>query len=604
MNTYVYDIEVFPNFFCACFEDYFSDEKHYFEISLWRDDREELIKFIKNTWLVGYNNNHYDNVIINYIASKKCSNEELYAMSQKSINNDYEGIKKYKYNNSYVSVDILTMLFSKAQRVSLKEMQVNINWPKVQDLPLHFTHVVKEEEVELIKDYCFNDVASTKAIAKMSGNKIDFRIKIEKQFNIKCLSKDDVNLGVSLFEKFYEEDSGDDTFKQLRSKRTFIKLGECISDKVHFKSDAFNNLLNILKNKSITKTKGALKYSVIYGGIKYVFGTGGIHSKDKPLYIVPKDDEFLEDADVSSLYPSLLILLEACPEHLDPRIFLPRYKGLRDSRVKLKKEGEKLISEIFKLSLNGVYGNLINEHSWLYDPMQAMKITLNGQLFIAMLGERLTDGGFKVISVNTDGITVLMKKHQKAEYDRICKEWEEYTKLELEFQGYKKIVRRDVNTYFAEFTNGYIKEKGSFLTSIKLGKGYDKPIIQKALKAYFFENIPIKTFIENHDNIYDFCMMQKMGKSESGNMFRAMYKNEILQKTNRFYATKNPNAGYLYKIEDNVSGKEHVLKDSGVIIFNDYVEKSIKDYDINYNYYIKEAEKLRVTIEPIQSSLF
>ena len=68
------------------------------------------------------------------------------------------------------------------------------------------------------------------------------------------------------------------------------------------------------------------------------------------------------------------------------------------------------ISDTFKLSLNGTYGNLINEYSWLYDPKAAMKITMNGQLMLAMLSERLTDAGMRVDSVNTDGITAIVKK--------------------------------------------------------------------------------------------------------------------------------------------------------------------------------------------------
>jgi hypothetical protein len=569
MKVRVYDIEVFPNFFCVCFEDYFSDETWYFEISPWKDDRLELIQFVKKTWLIGYNSQDYDNVVLNYIIKGKRTNSEIYDISQSAISDGYQAIRRYKYNNDYVTVDIMRMLFSKALRVSLKELQVNIDWPRVQDLPKHFTEEVLLCEVEDIKDYCFNDVGSTKAVAKKFGSNIDLRIKIQKEFGIKCLSKDDVNTGVDLFAMFYARDTEDESFKDRRSYRPTINLGDCISDKVTFNSKPFSELLTTLKNKTISKTKGALDYSVIYGGVKHVYGTGGIHSKDRPGVYKPADDEIYMDADVGSLYPSLLILLEACPEHLDANTFIPRYKWLRDTRIKAKKEGDKLIADTYKLSLNGTYGNLISEYSWLYDPKQAMTITLNGQLFLSMLSEQLIDAGFKVDSLNTDGITTFIKKSRLEEYYEICKKWEEYTGLELEYQEYKKVVRRDVNTYFAQFDNGYLKEKGDFLTEVKPGKGYDKPVIQKALKAYFFNDTPIREFIENHDNIYDFCMMQKMGKSKNGNQYR-----------------------------------KHVLSGSGVIVFNDYVEKSMKEYKLNYDYYVREAEKIRKLIEPAQLTLF
>ena len=490
-------------------------------------------------------------------------------------------------------------MFSSALRVSLKVLQVGINWPVVKESDIDFHTKVKESDRDEIKAYCMNDVSSTKQITHLNKDALNLRVLIEKSFGIKCTSMDGMSTGVALFAKFYAQDSGDDSFLEKKTERLIIALKDCISDKVVFKSDKFNDLLKTLKNKMISQTKGALNYKVLYGDVMYVFGTGGLHSKDKPGVIIPNEDEILEDADVGSLYPSLLINEKACPEHLDPDKFLPRFTWLRDTRIHAKKNKQTLIADTFKLSLNGTCGNLINEYSWLHDPQAAMTITLNGQLYLAMLGERLTDAGFQIISINTDGITTRVKKVDKQKYLDICNTWEKELNLELEYQTYKKIVRRDVNTYFAEFANGYIKEKGDFLTTVILGKGYNKPIIAKALKAYYFENIPILDFIKNHDNIYDFCMMQKIG-----GQFRAKHNGKFIQKVNRYFATVDPTQGYLKKVKKEDKSESHILKDSGVTIFNDYVKKDMKDYRINYPYYISQAEKMRSIIEPAQLSLF
>jgi hypothetical protein len=611
MKQLIYDIEVFPNFFCACFEEYGNDNKYYFEISPWQDDRSKMMDFIQGNILIGYNSLAYDNIVINYIVDWPRENHEIFNMSQLAIKGTYDDIKAFKFTDKYKSIDIMTMLFSKMQRVGLKELAVNVNFPKIQDLPKHFEDYVQRDEIELIKKYCFNDVAITKYIAQMSKDKLNLRIQIEKEYDIKCLSKDDVNMGVELFKKFYADDTGDYSFKDGRTYRRFINLGDCISDKVKFKSRQFNELLTTLKNKTISETKGALSYSVFYGGIKHVFGTGGIHSKDRSAVVSPKDDEIFMDADVSSLYPSVLINEGACPKHLNPDKFIPRYKWLRDTRLEAKKKGDKFIADTYKLSLNGTYGNLINEYSWLYDPQAAMTITLNGQLMLSMLSEQMTDAGMQVDSLNTDGITVIMKKSQLDKYYEICKEWEKLTGLELEYARYHKVFRRDVNAYIAWFADietgeplydknnrAIIKEKGFMLTEIKMGKGFDKPVIKKAIREYFVYGTPVEDYIKNHNNIYDFCMMQKMGAK-----FKAIHGEDILQKTNRFYASDSTSAAFIYKMDD-YGKKSHILKDSGVKIFNDYVDMKMKDYEINYAYYIKEAKAVIEKVQPIQLSLF
>lgn len=634
MRQIVYDVETFCNFFCVAFQDFKSDKKWFFQISEWQDDTEQIRNFIRSSSivLIGYNNLFFDNIVLNYILSRSRTAEEIYNVSQIIINGQKDKatdslkksynnlMKSYKYNNDYKSIDLMRLKASKALRVSLKQMQVSMKWPRVQDLPKHHSELVSKEEIDIIRDYNFNDTGSTKELCKKLGDDIDLRIRIQKEFGLNCLSKDGVKTGVDLFAKLYEEEIGNKDFLQGRTYRSNINLGECISDKVKFNSSQFNNLLDTLQNKIITKTKGALDYSVMYGGIKHVYGTGGIHSKDAPGIYVPKKGELFMDADVSSLYPSLLIVLRACPKHLDPNIFIPIYESKRDERVNIWKPKSKksviarLMADTYKLMLNGTYGNLINEYSWLYDPKAAMTITLNGQLYLSMLSERLIDAGFRVDSLNTDGVTCFVPKDRSEEYYSICKEWELHTELELEFAQYHKVIRRDVNCYYAIYgdSNGdlllkngkqIIKEKGAFIREPLLGKGYDKPIIKEALYQYFIYGKSIEETIYKHDDIYDFCMMQKMGSN-----FKAVHNGKVLQKTNRYYAAKGQAAGYLYKVDG--PKKSHVLKDSGVLIFNDFVDKKVegdvplKNYNINYDYYIREARGIQKTIEPDQLCLF
>lgn len=107
---------------------------------------------------------------------------------------------------------------------------------------------------------------------------------------------------------------------------------------------------------------------------------------------------------------------------------------------------------VMKLALNGVYGDSNNEYSPFYDSSFTMKITVNGQLSLSLLVDRLLDiPDLQVIQANTDGVTVKHPRIYEEQYYTICKKWEEDVQLELEFAHYKSMHIRDVNSYIAVY---------------------------------------------------------------------------------------------------------------------------------------------------------
>ena len=73
-----------------------------------------------------------------------------------------------------------------------------------------------------------------------------------------------------------------------------------------------------------------------------------------------------------------------------------------------------------------------------------------------------------------------------------------------------------------------IKEKGCFITSVKLGKGLTPKIIPKAIQKYFLEKIPIRETIKNCTEIKDFLMSEKTGKQ-----WEVLHNQETQQRVNR-----------------------------------------------------------------------
>jgi DNA polymerase elongation subunit (family B) len=127
----------------------------------------------------------------------------------------------------------------------------------------------------------------------------------------------------------------------------------------------------------------------------------------------------LIDSDVTSLYPSIILQNNLYPRHLGIA-FINVYKKIYDQRVAAKREGREIENQTLKLALNGLTGNLQSIYSWVYDPIMAFKIRINGQLMLLMLIEAVTEAGFKLIQSNTDGIFVQVPSNREAEYMNIC----------------------------------------------------------------------------------------------------------------------------------------------------------------------------------------
>lgn len=243
------------------------------------------------------------------------------------------------------------------------------------------------------------------------------------------------------------------------------------------------------------------------------------------------------------------------------------------------------------------------------------KVTINGQLFLLMLIERLYNAGIKCFYANTDGITCLVDDDKLDVYFNICKDFSNFIGIDCEFQNYSKCVIRDVNCYIIKTEEGKIKEKSAFLTdtfdadweiphknsTAILEKAFDMPIVAKALKAYFIDNIPVREFIQNHKDLYDFCKSQKVGKQFYVKYITSIngeYREIEQQRTNRYIISNR--GGKLYKINKDTNQINDLTSGYYVTLFNDYIDT----VDINYNYYVHEVNKIIYLFENNQLSLF
>lgn len=150
--------------------------------------------------------------------------------------------------------------------------------------------------------------------------------------------------------------------------------------------------------------------------------------------------------------------------------------------------------------------------SWIYDRQLTMFTTITGELSLMMLIEAYELAGINVISANTDGVTIKVKKSLIDKMFEINDWWCSLTKYTLERADYQKIIFSTVNDYIAIKTNGDVKKKGDFLTDFELHKNKSARVCSLALEQYFVRNVPIVDTIKHHNNIFDFCLRQKASK--------------------------------------------------------------------------------------------
>jgi len=581
--------------------------------------------------------------------------KKAYQVAQKIINTEdkYALMPKSEYVKQ-IDLYKIHHFDNKARSTGLKMLMFNMRTDNIQDLPFPPGTVLTEEQMDVLIDYNLNnDVRGTRRFYLESLKQIEFRKQLTEKYGRNFLNHNDTKIGKDYFIMRLEEEMPDCCYEQKGSVRTVkqtkrksIDIGSLLFNYYDFKRPEFNAVYDWLKHTVISETKGVFtdleeeslrdvaKYAtmsvqrkkvdadaspshklgwidpvelksgktsywdcwriadnlnVVVDGFRFDFGTGGIHgSLDNT--IIESDDVFvIMDADVASMYPNIAIANRVYPKHLSDK-FCDIYKDVYEQRKSFGKNTAE--NAMLKLALNGVYGDSNNEYSPFYDPAYTMTITINGQLSLCLLAEKLMDVfGLSIIQVNTDGITVKLPRKRLDEYNAICEAWQRQVGLQLEFVEYTKMIIRDVNNYIAVDTNGKVKRKGAYQYE-NLGWHQDQGglVIPKAAEAAMLSGISVEQFIVNHQDKMDFMLRTKVPRNS-----KLLLDGVQQQNICRYYISNN--GGKLVKEMPPVKGKEEnrfigVNKEWNVKVCNNMLEF---DGDINYNYYIEEARKLLIT---------
>lgn len=621
----------------------------------------------------GYNNRKYDRLMLSallmyYNQFDKLSKliTFLYETSQRVIrssNNDTLWTDNFtslilRNNVAFRDLDLFQIFRLDHYHKSLKQTSINIKWynlkeytmPPIGDLDRHYYHerlpeakgmtdrelnihyrnvferFIPKEYLNEMADYNDNDVYIVAELIRMNQEEVLLRYRISEEYKVDVYSASRSTIADKVIVKLYSKFTGlhPKAFIDTKTIRRKILVSEILSDKIAFSTPELNDILSGIRSLTLKGEKGEFDREFTFMGTSYTIATGGLHSNEIPAVYVENSDSIIVDRDVASYYPNMIRSLKVCQKHLIPKAWFRIADTIVDERLEhkhlakdksldvMERDKHATAAACLKIVANaGIFGKMGSEKSFLCDKKAMYQVTINGQLFLLMLIEKLELAGIHVISANTDGIVTIVPRELEQTADDICHWWEKHLGLELEFTYYTKYVTEGVNSYLTVKRGGSSKFKGRMNPKMfleDLSKGYNSPIVAKCVTEYFINGTPVMETLRNAKSILDFCRTQNVNhkyRLEFSHVVDGKIVTDIVQRNTRFYISST--GGTLMKVESmgwNEYNEEQVKKSSlcagqRVSICNTVDDTDISELNVNYLYYYNEAMAI---IEPIEQS--
>ena len=526
------------------------------------NDREKLTKFYEehksHIW-VGFNSKHYDQYILKGI---------LLGMNPKSINDQIIIDELYGWEISNAFRDISLNNYDVMTNVDrgLKYFEGSLgNSIKESSIPFDIDRKLTDAEIQETIKYCRHDVEQTINVFMERYSDFEAQKGLLKMFNLPLseISRTKVQLSAIILEaskKRYHDEFDIDFPSTMRIE----KYKEVV--------DWYRNPENLDYSK---------KLDINVAGVPHSFGWGGVHGAINN-YI--ETGHFI-NMDVASLYPSLMIRYDLISRSCNPE----KFKEIVDLRLKYKAEKNPLQAPL-KIVINGTYGASKDKSNPLYDPRQANRVCIYGQLLLLDLIEHL-EPVCQIIQSNTDGVLVKLRDNSQQAFndvDDIAYEWEERTGLKLEFDEFVKVIQKDVNNYIIVAEDGHWKSKGAYVK--KLGNlDYDLSIVNKAVSENLVNDVPVEKTINECNSLKEFQLVKKVGSKYVG----IYHGDEFLaEKCVRCFASKNESDAGLFKLH-KATGR--MAKVEGTPIHSRLVNGDVNGVSVpewlDRKWYIEMAQK-------------
>lgn len=401
MREVVFDLEVFPEWWCMVYTDPLDITIKKVVTSDMPNYMRTIKGLIPGNCLIGFNIKNYDMRILNGICHS-CDPYRIYELSKNII--EHEDDEEYTesadpFNNyGFWNRFNFSDLYDDWRFGSLKAFESNMGMSiRESEISFDRCNLTPEEKEEIIK-YCKHDVEATVQLLEYRREYIESKKMLSEMFNIpltKALKSTNAKLCALVLEAEAKHRPVDNKF--IIPQRVEGYLRDNLPADVIALFDYFskeNKVVNLFENE-------------------ITFGIGGIHSTYSENLVTKSDDDYvLMNIDVTSYYPNLMMKFN----YLSRNVAKPdKYREIYDLRVELKRQaGEEAKlngksekwktlnaqQNALKLILNTTYGATKNKYNALYDEYQASSLCYLGQLLLAALANKIyTKLGCKIIQL-------------------------------------------------------------------------------------------------------------------------------------------------------------------------------------------------------------
>lgn len=497
-----YDVEVFPNLFVVCWKIRGNDNVVKM-INPKPSDLEPLI----GQKLVGFNNRNYDNHILYARWAKGYSEEQLFNLSQRIIQ---EKDRNAKFREAYsLSYTDIYDFCSKKQGLKKWEIELGIHHLENEH---PWDQPVPEEYWDEIATYCANDVVATEAVFE----------KRQDDFVAREVLAD-------LAQIFTGSGTVNDTTNQLTTK--IILRGDKNANKQFVYPNLSERFPGYEFNAAgIDKSRYNKGTKIVNGKSLYLGedpGEGGY------VYANPGMYYNTVTFDVASMHPSSIIAengfgvyTENFKQLLDIRLFIKHkeYDKVREmfggalakyitatDPDELKKQA-KALSYALKIAINSVYGlTSASFDNPMRDPRNIDNwVAKRGALMMITLKNEVIKRGFTVIHCKTDSIKVVNPSEEiatyicdfgkkygytfeiEAKYERICLVNDAvYIAKESDWEGNDEPGQwTGTGAQFKEETNPYVFKTLFSHAPIEFSDMCETKSVETALYLDMNENLP------------------------------------------------------------------------------------------------------------------
>ncbi len=582
MKLLIYDFEVFRYNTLLGLLEVDLENDSYTAIQTWNlDEIKDIYSKYKDSAIwIGWNNNHYDDLILEAIIK----NENPFVKSKELIEKKYKPycrLKLYAYDllNGFLNPPSLKLTEALCgDAIDTTEVDFNLQ----RSLTL--------EEQQLTEKYNMSDLIRTYKNFKLFRSKFELRLNIITEFKIP-LQEGLRMTGTQI------------AAAALHAKRNpalaYMPIKPALYPSLRVQNQ---DVIDWFLNEKF-REKENLKLNICNTVVN--LAAGGAHSQEtkyhckKAIY-----------ADISGYYNLVMMNFDLLPRTLD-ETGKQQYNFMYHEQLRLKKI-DPVKRKIYKTICLSVFGAMNNEYTDFYDPYKALLVTSTGEMFMVDLLEKL-DGLGTAFNVNTDGI--MFEPFNWADQEKIegiIQEWVERNGFSVKTGIITDYHGRDVNCYIMKEPDGSLCFKGEAVKNYDISDSAfaegsffnckEPPIIAKGIVAAFIDNILPEDFVEQNKS--DIKLFQYTCKKntfdylvQSTTIFLDGSKSEEkIQSPSRIFASNSPGqVSTIIKHGTDKHGMHRTAKvqniPMNVFVWNTEINSSESkekiEKQLDYQYYIK-----------------